>query len=228
MNNLDIIIIFIVAVSALISINRGFIREVLSIVGWVIGAILVVSFLPIAMPFLREHFSSEGSAKIVGSIAIFGAFMIFWMIFSAGIASKIKASKLGNIDKGLGLFFGLFRAFLLIVLLFIMVGFVFPEDDNKPDIFKDSKYFEIAGSFAEPIEKLIPKATLEELEQAAKQTPSKEDKKIEVIQEPEKEAKPAPKKREKAALRVLKEHVDEAKGNKPQNIEDLIGELGLE
>ncbi len=223
MNNLDIIIIFIVAVSALISINRGFIREVLSIVGWVIGAILVATFLPIALPFLSEHINSEGTARVVGAFGIFGAFMIFWMIFSSSIASKIKASKLGNIDKGLGLFFGLFRAFLLVVLMFILVGFVYPKKEDKPEIFEESKYFAIAGSFAEPIEKLIPKSTFKKLEEKSKEM--SQAKKEEPKKEEPKPSKEAPK--EKAAIKVLKESVKEV-APAPQNIEDLIGELGLE
>ena len=34
-------------------------------------------------------------------------------------------------------------------------------DDRRPEIFKNSKYFNLAGEFAAPIENLIPKETLD-------------------------------------------------------------------
>ncbi|MFI3242044.1 MAG: CvpA family protein [Alphaproteobacteria bacterium] len=212
MNNLDIIILFIVAISALMSISRGFIREVLSIVGWVVGSALVVTFLPIVMPFSTEHITDETTAKIITSVGIFGAFMLFWMFFSSGTASKIKASKLGNIDKVLGLFFGLFRAFLLIILVYILVGLVYPKEE-MPKTFKESKYFTIAGSFAEPIQKLIPKSTFEKLKK------STEDKQEEIKKEVNEKVK-----------ETIKEEIEKETEEKqsPENIGDLISDLGLE
>ena len=37
MNSLDVVILIIVLISALIALNRGLIKEVLSIIGWVFG-----------------------------------------------------------------------------------------------------------------------------------------------------------------------------------------------
>ena len=59
----------------------------------------------------------------------------------------------------LGLFFGIMRAFLLVVLFNIMVNWIIPED-KQSEILTESKYFKLAGSFAKPIEDLIPEETI--------------------------------------------------------------------
>ena len=47
MNSLDIAILIIVAISALIALGRGLIKEVLSIIGWVLAIIAVIYLMPI-------------------------------------------------------------------------------------------------------------------------------------------------------------------------------------
>ena len=42
MNNVDVIILFVVGISGLIALSRGLVKEVLSIIGWVLGTIAVI------------------------------------------------------------------------------------------------------------------------------------------------------------------------------------------
>ena len=80
------------------------------------------------------------------------------------IGSNERTSKLSGLDRMLGLFFGIVRAFLLIVLMYILISWMMPVK-SQPDLLKKSKYFQIAGNFAEPIEKLIPKDTLDAIKE---------------------------------------------------------------
>ena len=90
--------------------------------------------------------------------------MIVWIYATAGVVGKIRTSKLSGLDRLLGLFFGIVRAFLLIVLMYILISWMMPVK-SQPDLLKKSKYFQIAGNFAEPIEKLIPKDTLDAIKE---------------------------------------------------------------
>ena len=58
MNNLDVIILIVVAVSALIALNRGLVKEVLSIVGWVLATAAIIYLLPPLLPFAKKFISS--------------------------------------------------------------------------------------------------------------------------------------------------------------------------
>lgn len=166
MNNLDVIILIIIAVSALIALNRGLIKEVLSIIGWILGLTTVISLLPYVQPFMEKRIESQTMAMVASSFAILILFFVVWIYLTSFVISKVRSSKLSGMDRVLGLFFGVIRAFLLIVLLNILIGWMIPVD-SQPDSFKQSKYYQLAGTFAEPIEKLLPEAAREQIHQSA-------------------------------------------------------------
>lgn len=68
------------------------------------------------------------------------------------------------IDRVLGLFFGIVRACILIILFNILAGWMLPPDE-QPDLFKESKYYQLAGDFAEPIEKMLPQELFESVKE---------------------------------------------------------------
>ena len=59
----------------------------------------------------------------------------------------------------------------ILILLNILAGWVIPPE-NQPEMMKESKYFQLAGSFAKSIEELIPEATRNKLHQ--QMTPDEE------------------------------------------------------
>lgn len=159
LNNLDVIILIVVAISALIALSRGLVKEVLSIVGWVLGTVAVIYLLPVLTPLASVYIETGWLAGVVTSLFILIVFLILWIYLTSSVVGKIRSSKLSNIDRLLGLFFGIVRAFLLVVLFYILISWMIPVD-RQSDVLTKSKYFQIAGSFAKPIEELIPESTL--------------------------------------------------------------------
>lgn len=174
MNGLDIAILIIILISALIALNRGLIKEVLSIIGWFFGIIAIIYLLPYIQPIAEKHIESDLMSVIISAFTILIVFFIIWIYLTAIIISKIRASKLNGIDRVLGLFFGILRAFLLIILLNILVSWIMPPE-SQPEIIKQSKYFKLASSFAQPIEELIPQSTREKLHQQVNMQDEKDD-----------------------------------------------------
>ena len=166
LNNLDIIILIVVGISALIAFSRGLVKEVLSIIGWVLATIAIVYLLPLLNPVIAPYISSGVVAGIVSSLIILISFMVFWILSTGQLVDKVRSSKLGNMDRTLGLFFGIARACLLVILFNIMVGWIIPKDQQS-DVLTKSKYFTLAGNFAQPIERLIPEDTLNEIRKRA-------------------------------------------------------------
>lgn len=163
-NNLDIIILIVVVISSLIALNRGFVKEVLSITGWVLGTIAVVYLLPIINPQMQKYIESETMAAIVSAFIVLIVFFIIWIYFTAHLVGKVRTSKLSNMDRFLGLLFGVLRAGLLVVLLNIVVNWMIPPQD-QPTVFWDSKLYQLSTRFAEPIEKMIPQETKDVINQ---------------------------------------------------------------
>ena len=140
LNNLDVIILIVVAISALIALSRGLIKEVLSIVGWVLGCAAIIYLLPFLSPIAGVYIKSPTMAGIAASLFILIVFLIVWILLTGNLVGKVRNSKLGSIDRLLGLFFGILRAFLLVILVYILISWIQPKD-KWSDTFKESKYF---------------------------------------------------------------------------------------
>lgn len=234
LNNLDVIILIIVGISALIALSRGLIKEVLSIVGWILACAAVIYLLPILTPIALVYIKSPTMAGIVTSLFILIVFLICWILLTGNLVGKVRNSKLGNIDRLLGLFFGILRACLLVILVYIMVSWIQPKD-KWSDTFKESKYFNIAGDFAKPIENLIPEDTLEAIRNKTKALDGEtadEEEPVAVIESPdeknetdalfEKLARPQIEKAKKKAKAEIKEEVKGYNQSERNNLDRLI------
>lgn len=196
LNNLDVVILIITAVSALIALCRGLVKEVLSIIGWILAAVVVFYMLPILTPIAKNYIASSMMAGIVTALLILIVFYIIWLLSTDKMISKIRTSKLSALDRVLGLVFGVVRACLLVILFNILVTWMLPEE-SKEGMFKDSRYFNLAGRFAEPLESLIPESTIDLIRDKSaevglgKEDESKTDKKENVEEkDKDKEEKP--------------------------------------
>jgi membrane protein required for colicin V production len=166
LNNLDIIILFVVGISGLIAYSRGLVKEVLSIIGWVGATIAVVYFLPMINPFVAAHVVSGTMSGVASALFIAITFLVIWALFTGKIVDKIRISKLNSLDRTLGLIFGVARAVLLVILMYILVSWMMPVE-NRSHTLTESKYFNLAGQFAKPLEDLIPEDTLESIKAMA-------------------------------------------------------------
>ena len=226
LNNLDFVILAIVLVSALIALNRGLIKEVLSIVGWVLSTVIILYALPPALPFVKKYIGNGLIAGIATSLTLFVVFFVIWIYSTSSIIGKIRTSKLNGLDRFLGLFFGVMRAFLLIVLFNIMMSWIIP-NEKQPELLADSKYYQLAGSFAKPLEEMIPQETLKLIKDQA--LPMSMDKKTQQDNEEhlntEKEDESAVLFEKLSQPKIKKsskgEVSEEIKGYKKDEIEDL-------
>ena len=77
MNNVDVIILIIMGISALIALNRGLVKEVLSIIGWVFAIIAIIYLLPIFEPVIEEYVVGGWMSSVVTAILILIVFLPF-------------------------------------------------------------------------------------------------------------------------------------------------------
>ncbi len=231
MNNLDVIILIVVAISALIALNRGLVKEVLSIVGWVLATMAIIYLLPVCLPFTKKFVASGILAGILTALMIFVLFFVIWIYSTSQVIGKIRTSKLNGLDRLLGLFFGVMRAFLLVVLFNIMVSWIIPED-KQAEVLTESKYYQLAGSFAKPLEEMIPQETLDLIKEKTKSLSAEEDEeteedektaeKDEAVELFEKLAQPRIKKAVKDKSRQLKEEITGYHQSERSDLDRLI------
>lgn len=162
LNNLDVVFLVIVGVSALVAIARGVTKELLSITGWILAAVSVYYLLPVVDPIMQKYISSKVLSNLVSGMVILILFCIFWVLAVDKISTQIRFSKLSSLDRILGFIFGIFRGVIIVILLQIMISSLIPEESQK-GVFAESRYFKLAGDAAGPIKSLIPEKWFEDL-----------------------------------------------------------------
>ena len=162
LNNLDVVFLVIVGVSALVAIARGVTKELLSIIGWVLAGVSVYYLLPVVDPIMKKYIVSEVLSGLVSGMVILIMFCIFWVLAADKISTQIRFSKLSSLDRILGFIFGIFRGVVIVVLLQIMISSLIPEESQK-GVFAESRYFKLAGDAAGPIKGLIPEKWFDDL-----------------------------------------------------------------
>lgn len=162
LNNLDVVFLVIVGVSALVAIARGVTKELLSITGWILAAVSVYYLLPVVDPIMKKYIASEVLSSLVSGMVILIMFCIFWVLAADKISTQIRFSKLSSLDRILGFIFGIFRGVIIVILLQIMISSLIPEESQK-GVFAESRYFKLAGDAAGPIKSLIPEKWFEDL-----------------------------------------------------------------
>ena len=134
----DGLILATVAISITVSVCRGFLRDILSIVVW-IGAIALGFFgSTYFTPFLSSYMSYIAWLDWVvgGVITIIGLFI--GSLTNSYFLKSFRRAGPSIIDRSLGFLFGLVRGIFLVSLAFITIQ-AFLAKDSTPHWFKESK-----------------------------------------------------------------------------------------
>jgi membrane protein required for colicin V production len=122
----DGIVAGVILISAVLAYSRGFVREVMSILGWIAAAVLAFLFAPRALPliseipYLGDFIGGSCELGIMASFAIvFVLALVLISLFTPVFSTAVKRSAVGGIDAGLGFLFGVARGVLLVVVALI-------------------------------------------------------------------------------------------------------------
>lgn len=125
-NPLDLAILAIVLVSAIFAYFRGFVREVLAVMGW-LGAIVATLYLfqPLS-PFARRYIHSELIADLATGVTVFIISLVILSLMSQSLSDKVQRSRLSSVDRILGFFFGVARGVVVILIAYLLAATIVP------------------------------------------------------------------------------------------------------
>ena len=129
----DLVAALIVAVSALLAYYRGFIRESMSILGWIIAAVVAYFAAPLfhpligGIPYVGEFFEGSCEMSVIAAFAIImAAALVVLSILTMIISQAAKMPGVNALNAGAGFLFGVARGGLLVVLILILNDAVMP------------------------------------------------------------------------------------------------------
>lgn len=135
---LDLGVLGVVFVSALLSMMRGFTREVLAIASWAAAAAAAYYFYPKVVPYLEPYIHKPAVAQAVAAAIVFFATLIVVSLVTVRFSDAVLDSKIGALDRSLGFVFGAARGFLLAVVAFSIFNWLVG-DKQQPEWVRNAK-----------------------------------------------------------------------------------------
>ncbi len=126
---IDWVILIVIVVSSLISLKRGFFKEVLSLVAWVAAIFIAWTFGGALSVKLVDYIQTPSVRVIVACGLLFVATLLVGALINYIIAGLVHATGLTGTDRLLGMAFGALRGSVLVILLVGLLSFVPLEQD---------------------------------------------------------------------------------------------------
>ncbi len=164
---LDLALIAVVLISGVLSLLRGFTREVLAIGSWAAAAFAAFYLHPILLPYVKPHIAKESIALAVAIGAVFLVTLVIVSMITVRISDAILDSKIGALDRSLGFIFGAARGLLLCVVAFLFFNWLVPEK-TQPDWVREAKTRPLLQSSGETLMALLPEDPLSAFQQRMK------------------------------------------------------------
>jgi len=130
---IDAVVGAVIVVSAILAWSRGFVRETLAILGWIVATVVAYVLAPAAEPLVREipylgDFLGDSCelAIIAAFAAVFALALILASLFTPLFSSMVRNSALGGVDQGAGFFFGVLRGIVLVAVALMVFDRVVP------------------------------------------------------------------------------------------------------
>ena len=155
MTAFDYVVITILVASIVISTLRGLVKEILSLVSWLV-AFVVANRYGADMAALLPDQVPPGTVRLVCGFAIlFIGTIVLGALVNLAVAHIIRVLGLRIVDRGLGGVFGLARGVLIVMTLVILCGLT---DLPRQPVWRDAVLSEVAESSVRSIKPWLPDA----------------------------------------------------------------------
>jgi membrane protein required for colicin V production len=111
---IDYILLGAAALSALLGLVRGFFREALSLVTWILAIWLALKFGDVFAPMLEELLPSEALELWGARLGVFIVVLVAGALINRLLLKLVRSSGLSGVDRVLGGLFGIARGVLIV------------------------------------------------------------------------------------------------------------------
>lgn len=151
----DYLVLFVLVSSVVISTMRGLVKEILSLLGWVIAFVVANAYGAQLGPMLPEIIPGSTVRLMVAFVALFLGVRILMGLLSLALGALIEASGLSLADRGLGGLFGLARGIVIVLAAVILCSMT---SIPQQDFWKDALLSPLAETGARTVKPFLPAA----------------------------------------------------------------------
>ncbi|MGO1766560.1 colicin V synthesis protein [Advenella sp. S44] len=129
MTEFDYTCLGIIAISGLLGLMRGFLKEAFSLIAYAAAFIGAIWWGPVVYPWVMQYINNALISMGIGYAVVFIAILLIVGLVNVTLATLIEATGLGPADQGLGILFGIARGVVIILILVVLAGYTpFPKE----------------------------------------------------------------------------------------------------
>ena len=122
MTSFDYLVLFVLICSILISTMRGLVKEILSLLGWIVSLVVANAYGEALAGMLPDAIPGSATRLIVAFIALFLGVKLLMMLLTKAVDALVRAGGLTVADRGLGGLFGLTRGLVIVLAAVLVCG----------------------------------------------------------------------------------------------------------
>ena len=131
LNHVDWLIIVVLTISTLLSLWRGFVREALSLLAWIVAFVVAHGFVDQLAAQLQEAIAHTTGRFIVAYAILFVSTLVLFNIVIFLASKLVAVAGLSVLDRVLGTVFGFARGVIIILVLAYVVQQLMPPEDQQ-------------------------------------------------------------------------------------------------
>ena len=144
----------------LLALVRGLVRESLSIIVWIVAAMIAYVAFPELRSFAGDYIPNMWIADAATLIVVFVAPLICLKIVAMVIAETVPRGLLGTLDRLLGAGYGFLRGAFLVSLAYLGLNLI-NEPDFHPTWIKEARLLPYVNDGAELLVEWVPEDMLD-------------------------------------------------------------------
>jgi membrane protein required for colicin V production len=149
----DYLVLFVLICSIIISTLRGLVKEILSLLGWIVSFVVANAYSQDLASLLPDIIPGNVARLIVAFIALFIGARLLMKLLTMAMDEFIKATGLTIADRGLGSLFGLGRGVVIVLAVVLLCGMTaLPQQP----FWKDALLSPLAESAARTVKPFLP------------------------------------------------------------------------
>lgn len=148
----DYLVLFVLIASIVISTLRGLIKEILSLVSWIVAFVVANMYGAQLAPMLTV-IPGEMVRLIAAFVLLFIGVRLLMGLLMMAVDALIKASGLSLADRGLGGLFGLARGIVIVLAGVIVAGMT---DLPKQEFWRQAMFSPMAETGVRTVKPFLP------------------------------------------------------------------------
>ena len=126
---IDVVILALIALSAILSLFRGFVREAVALATWLVALMVSMAFYEDLAAILAQWISTPSAQKVTAFAVLFVCVLLLGAIVNYLAGRLVDKTGLTGTDKMLGIVFGVARGGVIVAILVLLAGLTpLPQD----------------------------------------------------------------------------------------------------